>query len=197
MCTGPSCVTKEFVADYIDLGADDVAGQQVRRALDALEPTVHRVGDCPSCGGLGQAGNASRRTCPSADRPISNDSRRSSCPTTLAENASATAPAMRWASSMSWRTRMLICGHGCAATPPNIPATGFGRAWAALRHDEHREVNKKKVHRLWRQEGLQVPVHSPRKTCWCVVGATRARGHAEGGVGAGLSSSTPPSTARR
>jgi putative transposase len=32
-----------------------------------------------------------------------------------------------------------------------------------LRHDERREVNKKKVHRLWREEGLQVRVHSPRK----------------------------------
>jgi putative transposase len=37
------------------------------------------------------------------------------------------------------------------------------RAWAALRYDEGREVNKKKIHRLWREEGLQVRVHSPRK----------------------------------
>jgi putative transposase len=43
------------------------------------------------------------------------------------------------------------------------PCHGFRRAWAALRHDEHHAVNKKKVHRLWREEGLQVPVHSPRK----------------------------------
>ena len=43
------------------------------------------------------------------------------------------------------------------------PCHGFRRAWAALRHDEHRAVNKKKVHRLWREEGLQVAVHSPRK----------------------------------
>jgi putative transposase len=43
------------------------------------------------------------------------------------------------------------------------PCHGFRRAWAALRHDERREVNKKKVHRLWREEGLQVRVHSPRK----------------------------------
>ena len=40
---------------------------------------------------------------------------------------------------------------------------GSGAPWAALRHDERREVNLKKVHRLWRQEGLQVPVRSPRK----------------------------------
>jgi putative transposase len=43
------------------------------------------------------------------------------------------------------------------------PCHGFRRAWAALRHDERREVNKKKVHRLWREEGLQVKVTSPRK----------------------------------
>src|ERR1700752_3619010 len=43
------------------------------------------------------------------------------------------------------------------------PCHGFRRAWAVVRHEERREVNKKKVHRLWRQEGLQVRVHSPRK----------------------------------
>lgn len=43
------------------------------------------------------------------------------------------------------------------------PCHGFRRAWAALRYDEVREVNKKKVHRLWREEGLQVRVRSPRK----------------------------------
>lgn len=42
------------------------------------------------------------------------------------------------------------------------PCHGFRRAWAALRFDERREVNKK-IHRLWREEGLQVRVHSPRK----------------------------------
>ncbi len=43
------------------------------------------------------------------------------------------------------------------------PCHGFRRAWAALRHDEHRDVNRKKVHRLWKEEGLQRRVHSPRK----------------------------------
>jgi putative transposase len=43
------------------------------------------------------------------------------------------------------------------------PCHGFRRAWAALRHDERRDVNKKKVHRLWKQEGLQRRIHSPRK----------------------------------
>ncbi len=41
------------------------------------------------------------------------------------------------------------------------PCLGFRRAWAALRYDERREVNK--IHRLWREEGLQVKVVSPRK----------------------------------
>jgi putative transposase len=43
------------------------------------------------------------------------------------------------------------------------PCHGFRRAWAVLRYDERRQVNMKKVHRLWREEGLQVRVHSPRK----------------------------------
>jgi putative transposase len=43
------------------------------------------------------------------------------------------------------------------------PCHGFRRAWAALRYDARCEVNKKKIHRLWREEGLQVRVHSPRK----------------------------------
>jgi putative transposase len=43
------------------------------------------------------------------------------------------------------------------------PCHGFRRAWARLRYDERREVNKKKIHRLWREEGLQVKVTSPRK----------------------------------
>jgi hypothetical protein len=29
------------------------------------------------------------------------------------------------------------------------PCHGFRRAWAALRYDEHREVNKKKIHGIW------------------------------------------------
>lgn len=40
---------------------------------------------------------------------------------------------------------------------------GFRRAWAALRFDEGSLVNRKRVHRLWREEGLQVRAHSPRK----------------------------------
>ncbi|WP_280335623.1 IS3 family transposase [Nocardia wallacei] len=43
------------------------------------------------------------------------------------------------------------------------PNHGFRRAWAALRFDEGSQVNLKKVHRLWREEGLQVREHHPRK----------------------------------
>ncbi|MFI7524002.1 IS3 family transposase [Nocardia salmonicida] len=43
------------------------------------------------------------------------------------------------------------------------PGHGFRRAWASLRFDEGAGVNEKKVHRLWREEGLQIRAHSPRK----------------------------------
>jgi len=43
------------------------------------------------------------------------------------------------------------------------PCHGFRRAWAALRHDEGRVVNKKKIHRLWTAEGLQRRIRSRRK----------------------------------
>jgi hypothetical protein len=36
-------------------------------------------------------------------------------------------------------------------------------AWAALLHDERREVNKR-IHRQWREEGLQVAKMSPAAT---------------------------------
>ncbi|MDV7243636.1 MULTISPECIES: transposase [Rhodococcus] len=42
------------------------------------------------------------------------------------------------------------------------PLHGFRRAWAHLRHDQAAVVNKKKVHRLWKEEGLQVWIHHPR-----------------------------------
>lgn len=42
------------------------------------------------------------------------------------------------------------------------PRHGFRRAWAWLRFDEDDTVNKKKVHRLWKEEGLQVR-RAPRR----------------------------------
>jgi hypothetical protein len=75
------------------------------------------------------------------------------------------------------------------------PCHGFRRAWAALRYDERREVNKKKIHRLWREEGLQVRVHSPRKRAG--VCSPPVAANARTWCGRSTSSSTPPSTARR
>ncbi len=43
------------------------------------------------------------------------------------------------------------------------PLHGFRRAWAHLRHDQAMVVNKKKIHRLWAEEGLQVRIYHPRK----------------------------------
>ncbi|MGC5258936.1 IS3 family transposase [Gordonia sp. DT218] len=43
------------------------------------------------------------------------------------------------------------------------PVHGFRRAWAHLRLDQGVVVNKKKIHRLWKEEGLQVRIYHPRK----------------------------------
>ena len=53
-----------------------------------------------------------------------------------------------------------------------------------MRYDEHREVNKKTVRRLWREEGLQAWVHSPRKRSGVSTIPPGGGGCAEGGVGA-------------
>ncbi|MFW0795306.1 IS3 family transposase [Gordonia sp. CPCC 205515] len=42
------------------------------------------------------------------------------------------------------------------------PRHGFRRAWAWLRFDEGAQINKKKIHRLWKEEGLQVR-RAPRR----------------------------------
>ena len=75
------------------------------------------------------------------------------------------------------------------------PCHGFRRAWAALRYDEHRQVNKKKVHRLWREEGLQVKIRSPRKRAG-VSSVPPVVADAPNVVWAIDSSSTPPPMAK-
>lgn len=55
------------------------------------------------------------------------------------------------------------CAGASRAYASKHPCHGFRRAWAALRYDPGRVVNKKKVHRLWCQEGLQRRLRSPRK----------------------------------
>lgn len=63
------------------------------------------------------------------------------------------------------------------------PCHGFRRAWAALRYDERREVDKKKVHRLWREEGLQVKIVSPRKRVpWPTTRDGSRDGQCQGGL---------------
>ncbi|HVA90306.1 MAG TPA: IS3 family transposase, partial [Chloroflexota bacterium] len=42
------------------------------------------------------------------------------------------------------------------------PRYGFRRAWALLRQ-EGWKVNKKRVQRIWREEGLRVPVYAPKR----------------------------------
>ncbi|MGW4094920.1 IS3 family transposase [Nocardia sp. NPDC004750] len=66
------------------------------------------------------------------------------------------------------------------------PCYGFRRAWAALRFDEGHRVNRKRVHRLWKQEDLQVRAHHRRKRLGSSsVPAATAR------CGRWISSSTP------
>lgn len=54
-------------------------------------------------------------------------------------------------------------GHGCAATRPRHRITGSAVVWAVSRFDEGHQMNIKKFHRLWREEGLQVRAHHPHK----------------------------------
>jgi len=70
------------------------------------------------------------------------------------------------------------------------PCHGFRRAWAVLRYDEGREVNKKKIHRLWREEGLQVTFTSRASGPGCPR-SRRFRRCAEGGVGNGFPGRRP------
>ena len=63
------------------------------------------------------------------------------------------------------------------------PCHGFRRAWATLRYDERREVNKKKVHRLWREEGLQVKIVQPAEAGWGVLDSADRGRRPERGVG--------------
>ena len=50
------------------------------------------------------------------------------------------------------------------------PCHGFRRAWAALRYDERHDVNMKKVHRLWCEEGCRAGPQ-PAQTGRDVLGA--------------------------
>jgi transposase InsO family protein len=60
------------------------------------------------------------------------------------------------------------------------PRYGYRRIWALLRH-EGRRVNVKRIHRLWRKEGLKVPQkqHKKRRLGSSVNGIVR---HRSGGI---------------
>lgn len=79
------------------------------------------------------------------------------------------------------------------------PRHGFRRAWAHLRFDDGIEVNKKKVHRLWTEEGLQVRRAPRRKRAGQssvpIVAADR-RGHRNGPERAVLHCPRPPTPLR-
>jgi putative transposase len=75
------------------------------------------------------------------------------------------------------------------------PLHGFRRAWAHLRHDQGVRVNKKKVHRLWKEEGLQVRTYHPRKRAG-VSSIPQVDADAPKSYGRLTFSSTQPSTVR-
>ena len=113
----------------VDLGADDVAGQQVRRALDALKAAVDGFGDDAGGGGLGQAGNALDQEVPAGEQADQQRFAQFCWPTTFAENADATArrcaalrrdPAGRAANGA--RSSMPFVGN---PDPAGIPHTNF------------------------------------------------------------------------
>ena len=110
----------------------------------------------------------------------------------------------RWACRNGWRAKRLgfpapptaACPQAQTPADPDAdmrawlrsyatkhPCHGFRRAWAALRHDEGREVNVKKMHRLWREEGLQGGFISPRKRAGTSSVPQVDRRRPEGGVG--------------
>ncbi len=66
------------------------------------------------------------------------------------------------------------------------PRHGFRRAGDALRFDEGAGVNIKKVHRLWREEGLQVREHHPRKRAGVSSVLPTEADAPKGGVGVGF-----------
>lgn len=70
------------------------------------------------------------------------------------------------------------------------------RARVALRYDQPREANKTKVHRLWREQGLQVQMHSPRKRAG-MSSIPPIEADAPNVVRANDFSSTPPSMVKR
>ncbi len=59
-------------------------------------------------------------------------------------------------------TRMPACASSYAPTPARTRATGSGELGHGCGSTKGDTVNKKKVHRLWKEEGLQVR-RAPRR----------------------------------
>ncbi|MGW9263159.1 transposase [Gordonia terrae] len=66
---------------------------------------------------------------------------------------------LRWHRLRSTRAPDYVSSYAPARRHPRH---GFRRAWTHLRFDDGIEVNKKKAHRLWKEEGLQVR-RAPRR----------------------------------
>ena len=56
------------------------------------------------------------------------------------------------------------CGSGCGRSRAEHPRWGYRRAWGAVR-EEGWAVNRKKIQRLWREEGLRVPQRNGASGC--------------------------------
>lgn len=66
-------------------------------------------------------------------------------------------------SARSTRSRRRLAGLASPLRHGNTRCMDFGGAWAHLRQNEGLLVNKKKIHRLWKEEGLQVQIHCRSK----------------------------------
>jgi hypothetical protein len=62
------------------------------------------------------------------------------------------------------------------------PRYGYRRIWAVLRAEGWR-VNRKRVHRLWRRQGLKVPTKQRKKRRLLEVSVKAVRGGGKWGVG--------------
>jgi transposase InsO family protein len=74
------------------------------------------------------------------------------------------------------------------------PRYGYRRIWALLRQEGWR-VNRKRIHRLWRREGLRVPCKAHKRRRLGSRENACARRRAERKDGRGTSSTTGPRTA--
>ena len=90
-----------------------------------------------------------------------------------------------------------LAGASCGRCPRRHPRWGYRKAWASLR-EQGWEVNRKKIQRLWREEGLRVPPDERKRYRLGDSTTSGASGCGRSGPttsGRSTSSSTPPPTA--